>query len=52
MSLRLSQDKGLFASFQRHSLHFFPVLSGLHRTTLAFFAASMPEYWCRTPTTD
>ena len=40
-SLSLSQDKELFCSFQRHSMHFFPALRGLHRTTFVRQAANL-----------
>jgi len=48
--LGLSQDKALFAYLQRHSLHFFPGLDGLHRTTFVRQAANLwaikERLWC------
>ena len=48
--LGLSQDKALFAYFQRHYLHFFPGLEGLHRTTFVRQAANLwaikERLWC------
>jgi hypothetical protein len=48
--LGLSQDKDLFESFQRHYPHFFPGLTGLHRTTCARHAANLwavkERLWC------
>ncbi len=44
------QDKELFAYFQRHYTHFFPALSGLHRTTFVRQAANLwavkERLWC------
>ena len=39
--LGLEQDRALFASFQRHSAHFFPALRTLHRTTFVRQAANL-----------
>jgi Transposase DDE domain len=48
--LGLSQDQELFDSFQRHYTHFFPALSGLHRTTFVRQAANLwaikEHLWC------
>jgi hypothetical protein len=48
--LGLSQEKELFAYFQRHYTHFFPALSRLHRTTFVRQAANLwavkERVWC------
>lgn len=48
--LSLSQDKELFAYFQRHYTHFFPALRGLHRSTFVRQAANLwavkERVWC------
>lgn len=48
--LGLSQDKELFAYFQRHYTHFFPALAHLHRTTFVRQAANLwavkERVWC------
>jgi Transposase DDE domain len=43
--LGLAQDSALFASFRRHSAHFFPSLRTLHRTTFVRQAANL--WWLK-----